>query len=66
MPLTVAYAITIHKAQGATYESVLLNVTGMFENGQLYTAMSRVKNLSKMQICGGLTGEQLANCVRPN
>lgn len=46
MPLMYAWAVTIHKAQGATLHSALIDVgTGIFEAGQTYTALSRLSSL---------------------
>ena len=46
-PLSLAWAITIHKAQGLTMDKILLD-TDCFEDGQLYTALSRIKNLQDL------------------
>lgn len=45
LPLKLAYAITIHKSQGQTYDKVNLNPY-CWDFGQLYVALSRVRALS--------------------
>ena len=51
LPLKLAYAITIHKAQGATLDCALIDVGGRtFEYGQAYTALSRVKDIESLFI----------------
>lgn len=51
IPLRLAYAVTIHKAQGATLDSALIDIgTNTFEYGQAYVALSRVKSLDSLYI----------------
>ena len=41
-PVLLAYALTIHKSQGLTLESAVIDITRAFTFGQVYVAMSRV------------------------
>jgi ATP-dependent DNA helicase PIF1 len=51
IPLLPAYAITIHRCQGSTLDSALIDIgPSTFEVGQAYVALSRVKNLESLYI----------------
>lgn len=51
-PLSLAYAVTIHKAQGLTLDQVIVDLTRLWESGQAYVALSRVKRGQDLYIEG--------------
>jgi len=57
LPLRIAWAITIHKSQGLTFEKVTIDAGAAFAAGQVYVALSR---------CRTLEGISLESPVRPS
>ena len=50
-PLNLGYAMTIHKAQGKTLDTVIVDISrGAFAHGQTYVALSRTRSASDMHI----------------
>lgn len=49
-PVRLAWAITIHKSQGLTFEKAVIDVADAFAMGQTYVALSRCTNLEGMKL----------------
>ncbi len=47
-PLKLAWAITVHKSQGLTFDKAVIDVSSAFAPGQIYVAMSRLTSLEGM------------------
>ena len=52
IPLRLAWALSIHKAQGMTIELLETNVSRCFDYGQCYVALSRAVSLEKLRVMG--------------
>ena len=63
-PIRLAYGITIHKSQASTLDRVVIDLrTGVFDHGQLYVALSRVRNRKDVRILINKDQTQLLNIV---
>lgn len=59
-PVKLAWAITIHKSQGLTFERAILDVSGAFAPGQVYVALSRLTGLQGLVLSAPFTAQQFA------
>ncbi|MCX4187218.1 helix-turn-helix domain-containing protein [Methylophaga sp. OBS4] len=57
VPLRPAWAITIHKSQGLTFERAIIDGQAAFSHGQIYVALSRCKSLEGMVLSSPLTAD---------
>ena len=58
-PLRLAWAITIHKSQGLTFERAIIDAAQSFASGQLYVALSRCKTLEGLVLASAVTERAL-------
>lgn len=63
-PLRLAWAITIHKSQGLTFEHVIIDAGAAFVSGQVYVALSRCRTLDGIILTSPINPNSLA--VDPN
>ena len=59
IPLRVAYAITAHKSQSCTLDSIQADLANLFEYGQAYVILSRVRSLEGLSIVGEIKWEDI-------
>lgn len=55
IPLRLAWAITIHKSQGLTFDHAIINAGRAFSHGQVYVALSRCRTLEGMILATPIT-----------
>jgi hypothetical protein len=55
MPLRLAWAITIHKSQGLTFDKAIIDAEASFAHGQTYVALSRCRTLEGIVLKSRIT-----------
>jgi len=64
-PMKLAWALTIHKSQGMTLNSAVVDMRGHFAAGQTYVALSRVRTKEGLKLYGSLDSLKVdAACLR--
>ena len=64
LPLRLAWAITIHKSQGLTFEHAIIDASLSFAPGQVYVALSRCKTLEGMVLASQIPPHAIINDER--
>jgi DNA-directed RNA polymerase subunit F len=60
-PLKLAWAITIHKSQGLTFEKAIIDARASFAHGQVYVALSRCKTFEGLVLSTPIAGHSVKN-----
>ena len=63
-PLRLAWAITIHKSQGLTFERAIIDAGLSFASGQVYVALSRCKTLNGLVLASRIDEKAIINDQR--
>jgi PIF1-like helicase/Helix-turn-helix domain/Helicase len=60
-PVKLAWAITVHKSQGLTFEKAVVDVGGAFAAGQIYVALSRLTSLDGLILTSKISFRGISN-----
>lgn len=58
-PIRLAWAVTIHKSQGLTFEKAIIDAGSSFAPGQVYVALSRLTNMKGLVLSSLITGASI-------
>lgn len=64
MPLRLAWAITIHKSQGLTFDKAIIDAQASFAHGQTYVALSRCRTLEGIVLKNPISESSIINDMR--
>ncbi len=66
IPLRLAWAITIHKSQGLTFDKAIIDAEASFAHGQTYVALSRCKTLEGIVLKTPIKASSIVNDITVN
>ena len=64
IPLRLAWAITIHKSQGLTFDKAIIDANAAFAHGQTYVALSRCRTLEGVVLKNEINSKNIINDTR--